>query len=154
MVDSLKSKVDVLETILKKTRFQEELIKSKTYDDINWSQFDVLIEEKDQAISRIETLDDGFQQIFDKMKDEIDANRSLYASDIKDMQELIKKVTDLGVSIQALEERNRQEIERIVMSSKKEIKSAKKKLKVSGAYIASMYGGNSQPESTKIDNKK
>lgn len=154
MVDSLKSKAELLETILKKTKFQEELIKAKVYDDINWSQFDVLIEEKDQAISRIESLDDGFQQIFDKMKQELDGNKASYASEIKEMQELIKKITDLGISIQTLEERNRQEIERIVMSSKKEIKSAKKKLKVSGAYIASMYGGNTQPESTKIDNKK
>lgn len=154
MIDSLKNKNTLLEFLLSRTKSQEELIKGKKYDEINWKQFDVIIEEKDNAISRVESLDDGFQQLFDKMKEEIDQNRSLYASQIREMQDMIRSLTDLGMSIQALEERNRQEIERIMMSSKKEIKGAKKKLKVSGAYIASMYGGNIPPESTQIDHKK
>lgn len=154
MIDSLKNKQKLLETLLNKTKDQEELIKGNDYDDVNWKQFDVIIEEKNNAINRIEALDDGFTQIFDKMKSEMDEHKAEYAKEIKEMQELIKEITELSVAIQTLEERNRKDIERIMFDSKREIKQTKKNLKVSGAYIASMYGGNIPPESSQIDDKK
>ena len=154
MADSLKKKKDLLETLLEKTKAQSELIYGKDYADVNWNQFDVYIEEKDNAINRIVALDDGFEQVYNRMKEEIDANKNLYANEIREMQGLIKTVTDLGVAIQASEERNRREIERIMTASKLEIKQAKKSLKVSTSYFNSMYGTNITPEPSQIDENK
>lgn len=155
MADSLSKKRELLETLLKKTQIQAELISGKEYEDINWDHFNVLIGEKDLAINNIEVLDDGFEQVFNRMKTEIDANKSLYVSEIKSMQENIKAITDLGVAIQAAEDRNRREIERIMTKSKKEIKNAKKSLKVSTSYFNSMYkNGGMAPEPSQIDENK
>lgn len=154
MADSLKKKKELLNTLLTKTKAQSELISGKEYADINWKQFEVYIEEKENAINRIVALDDGFEQVYNRTKEEIDANKALYANEIKEMQGLIKDVTDLGVTIQAAEERNRREIERIMTASKLEIKQAKKSLKVSTSYFNSMYGANVTPEPSQIDENK
>lgn len=154
MADSLSKKKELLETLLQKTKAQAELVTGKAHSDVNWKQFDVYMEEKDNAINRIELLDDGFEQVYERMKEEIDVNKALYADEIKKMQGLIKELTDLGVSISALEERNRKEIERIMTSSKLEIKQAKKSLKVSTSYFNSMYGTNLTPEPSHIDENK
>lgn len=154
MVDSLKKKRDLLNTLLIKTKGQTDLISGKDYDDVNWNQFDVLVEEKDNAINRIEVLDDGFEQVFSRIREDLNFNKSLYKDEIKEMQSLIKELTDIGVSIQTAEEKNRRDIERIMTASKKEIKKAKKNLKVSASYISSMYGTNMKPEPSKIDDKK
>lgn len=154
MADSLSKKKEYLEVLLTKTKAQSELISGNNYDDINWKQFDVLIEEKENAINRIETLDDGFEQVYARMKEEIDVNRNLYVEEIKKMQALIKDLTNLSVAIQTAEERNRREIERIMTSSKLEIKQAKKSIKVSSSYINSMYGQRLNPEPSRIDENK
>lgn len=154
MIDSLNKKKELLEILLNKTKAQAELVNGKDYSEVNWKQFDVFIEEKDNAINRIETLDDGFEQLYDRMKSEIDTNKDQYKNEIKTMQALIKELTDLGVSIQTTEERNRREIERIMTSSKLEIKQAKKSLKVSTSYFNSMYGANITPEPRQIDENK
>ncbi|MDO4966814.1 MAG: hypothetical protein Q4E51_08930 [Lachnospiraceae bacterium] len=154
MIDSLKKKRDLLNTLLTKTKNQADLISGNDYDDVNWNQFDVYVEEKDNAIDKIEVLDDGFEQVFNRIREDLDFNKSLYANEIKEMQSLIKELTDIGISIQTAEEKNRRDVERIMTASKKEIKRAKKNLKVSASYISSMYGNNMTPEPSRIDDKK
>ena len=154
MADSLSKKKELLETLLQKTKAQAELVTGKEHSDVNWRQFDVYMEEKDNAINRIELLDDGFEQVYSRMKEEIDVNKALYVEEIKKMQGLIKELTDLGVSISALEEKNRKEIERIMTASKLEIKQTKKSLKVSTSYFNSMYGTHMTPEPSQIDENK
>lgn len=154
MAESLQKKRDLLTTLLNKTKDQEKVLSVTEYDEVNWQQFEVLIEEKDIAIDKIDDLDDGFEQLFAHVREEIDADKESYKDEIKAMQALIKEVTDLGVSIGVLEERNRKRIDKLMTDSKLQIKKAKKSIKVSSDYIKSMYGTNAAGESLGFDDKK
>ena len=153
MIDSLNKKQSMYNSLLDKTKSQSECISGKDYDDVNWPQFEVLMVEKDSVIESVTELDEGFDKVFARVKSELDSNKDAYKDQIKKLQELITVLTDTGVKISALEERNRQDIERIMTAAKAGIGKARKNMKVSSGYITSMYGGRVGTESTKIDSK-
>ena len=68
MIESLEKKTSLLEQLHKKTLLQSECIAGKDSDDANWEQFDVLIVEKDSLIERIDELDTGFDNVFNRIK--------------------------------------------------------------------------------------
>ena len=153
MIEALEKKKALLEELLTKTMAQSECISDKDYDGVNWPQFEIYMQEKDSAINKIEELDDGFEEVFKRVKPELDNNKDSYKDQILKLQELITALTDLGVKISAREERNRQDIERIMTAAKAGIGKARKNMKASSGYIASMYGSAVRPDSMKIDEK-
>lgn len=154
MVESLNKKKNLFETLLAKTDAQNKCIVGKDHEDANWAQFEVLMIEKESTIKAVDELDVGFEQIFERVKPELDNNRDEYKEEIKKLQESISQLTDLGVKIAALEERNRQEVERIMTAAKAGIGKARKNMKATSGYITSMYGAGNALDATKIDSKK
>lgn len=154
MIESLEKKQYIFNQIVEKTKFQSECISGKEHDDVNWPQFEVLMIEKESAIKKVDELDEGFDKVYLRVKNELDANKDDYKEQIKKMQELITALTDIGVTIAATEERNRQEIERIMTAAKAGIGKARKNLRATSGYITSMYGSNAAMESSQIDSKK
>lgn len=153
MIESLQKKQGMYESLLQKTNQQSECIDGKDYESANWSQFEVLIIEKDSIIGKVDELDIGFDKVYDRVKKELDSNKDAYKDQIKELQKLITVLTDLGVRISTSEERNRQDIDRIMTAAKAGIGKARRNMKVTSGYIASMYGGGISPDSTKIDSK-
>lgn len=154
MIDSLEKKQRLYEQLLEKTDSQSICIKEKDYEGANWPQFKVLMVEKDAIIETITGLDEGFEKAFARVKPELDRNKDAYSSQIKKLQENIKKLTDTGVGISAAEERNRQDIERIMTTVRAGIGKARKNIRASNGYIASMYANNSVSGISSIDSKK
>lgn len=153
MIESLEKKALLLEQLHNKTVLQSECVAGKSYDDASWEQFDVLIVEKDSLIERIDELDEGFDQIFNRVKEDVSTNKELYKDQIHKLQKLITELTDMGVKISTAEERNRQDIDRIMTSAKAGIGKARKNMKASNGYIASMYGNAAALDPTRIDSK-
>ena len=153
MIESLEKKTSLLEQLHKKTVLQSECIAGKDSDDANWEQFDVLIVEKDSLIERIDELDMGFDNVFNRIKFEVEANKEDYKDEIHKLQALIGTLTDTGVKIGTAEERNRKDVDRIMTAVKAGIGKARKNMKASSGYIASMYGNQAAFDSTKIDSK-
>ncbi len=154
MIESLKKKVEILDKLVSKTNAQAELIAGKSYEDVNWNQFDVLNEEKGTGIERIEELNEGFENLYQNMKDEINGNKAAYAEEIKIMQALISEITDRSVIVEATEQRNKAEIDRIVASSRTQIRDTKKSLRVASDYYKTMYGTHVQQDARYLDQKK
>ena len=104
MIQSLKQKVRVLDLIITKNNAQQFL-----FEDPNLEP-DVLeqnMEEKAKLIDKLNMLDDGFQQTYDRIHDEIDQNRAEHKQEIKQMQELIRQITDKSNSIRIQEQKNK-----------------------------------------------
>ena len=153
MIESLNKKDAALAKIIEKNRAQSECIHDKDYGDIDWDRFNVLIEEKETLIERINELDAGFQSLYDRIRDRLGQGKDSYKEEIKTLQELITKITDKGVEIQTSEERNRARIERVLMGAKKEIRKSRKSMQAVTNYYKSM----SAPEadiSGLVDKKK
>lgn len=154
LIDNLEKKQRILDMLLEKTIKQNECIANKNQDNANWPQFEVLMIEKDSAIEKIDELDSAFESIFFRIKHELDSNKKDYLEYIKKLQNNITELTDIGVKIASIEERNRSEIDRIMTAAKAGIGKARKNLKATSGYIASMYGNAIGTDATQIDSKK
>ena len=154
MIENLQKKQDLYNVLLEKTVRQNECIAKKDQDSANWPQFEVLMIEKESAIEKVEEIDTAFDNMFARVKSELDNNKDEYKDLIKVLQEAITKLTDTGVKISSVEERNRSEIERIMTAAKAGIGKARKNLKATSGYIASMYGNAMNTDPTHIDSKK
>ncbi len=138
MTDSLRKKDAALAKLIEKNEAQSECVIEKGYGEIDWDRFNVLIAEKDTLIERINELDQGFQSLYDRIRDELMANRAQYRKELKVLQELISELTDKGIRIQTGEERNRAKLEAVMMGAKKEIRQSRKSMQVVSSYYKSM----------------
>jgi len=153
MIDSLNKKSDYLTDIIEKNQLQEKCIQGKDYSEIDWDAFNLLVTEKEILIDRINTMDEGFQSLYDRIKDQIEGNKDKYKSEIEYMQQLIRKVTDQGVEIRTGEERNRRQIEVIMGARKEIIRGKRNSLKVAQSYYQSMHG-QAMDDLSMMDKKK
>ncbi len=106
--ESLVAKRRVLLEIQEYNRKQEAVFMA---EEVDMSLFDEAIEEKESLIQKLTQLDDGFEVMYQKLAKELEGNREKYAGQIRILQQQIKEITDLGVSIQAQEARNKSLIE-------------------------------------------
>ena len=133
--ETLEKKQAVLQAILEACRRQGELTEQEEFDpDI----FSSIMDQKDALLTQLTQLDEGFEKTYEGIRSELDQNRSQYAEQIRDMQNLIRKVTDLGVEIRALEERNRSKLEVRFTDRKKEMRQVKTSNKAASTYYKAM----------------
>lgn len=138
MIESLRKKNGVLSKLIEKNEAQADCIVDREYGDIDWERFNVLIAEKEILINRINEMDQGFSSLYDRVRDEVLADRDAYKSEIAEMQELITNLTEKGTKIQTQEERNRAKMEKVLMGAKKEIKKSRKSMQAVSNYYKSM----------------
>ena len=87
---------------------QTEILKKETFD---MEAFDRTVDEKDAFVTELIKLDEGFESLYDRIKEEFARDKSSYAGQIKHLQKLISEITDKNVSIQAEESRNKAMLE-------------------------------------------
>ena len=116
-------------------------------------EFDRIVSYKEKLIREIQVLDGGFEKLYERIKDDLLAEKKQYASEIKKMQSLIEDVTELSVAIQASEQRNKQLVEQYFSYTRGKIRQAKKSVKVASEYYKSMNRMN-YVDSALLDKKK
>ena len=135
MIESLEKKVAVLDEIIKKNAEQAVLLKEEEF---SFDKFDKNAEEKGVLIFRLEKLDDGFESLYAKVKEELDANRAAHADEIRRMQELIQSITDKSTSIQAEEARNKAALEGIFKNEREKLRAGRSGVKALKSYNQAM----------------
>lgn len=148
--DSLNKKLRVLDEIISVNNIQAEILKA---EELDYAAFDKTIADKDRCIDEIRLLDKGFQTVYDRIKELFEKNKSLYAEDIKLMQEQITRLTEKSMDIQSQEARNKESFQNRVILSRREIKTAKTANKVAANYYQSMNRLN-VVDSQFLDTKK
>jgi hypothetical protein len=83
-------------------------------------------------------LDDGFEKVYDHVKDEISTNKLAYKDEIQQLQELIKKVTEKSIKLQSTELRNKSRLEAYFSTKKKDIKNFKVSSQTASNYYKNM----------------
>ncbi len=148
MSDILKKKETHLEELLKLTKEQEFLLKEEELDD---EAFNRTIENKDVHIKKIQEFDSGFQAIYNRIEEELKQHRAEMKEDIQKLQQLITRVTELGVSLQALEQKNKASMEARLQERKRGIKQFKVSRQTANHYYKSMVDVQ---QGTFMDEKK
>ena len=104
MLQSLKKKEQVLNEIIRLDDLQKNQL---TNAESEVSDFDKTVEAKSACIKQLEQLDSGFEKLYAQVSEELQDNKEQYADEIRQMQTLIRSITDKSVKIQAQEARNK-----------------------------------------------
>ena len=150
MIQSLKKKNQVLDSIIRINQKQREELENPALDP---DDFEKTFEEKATFIDELNKLDDGFQELFDHVKDELDKNREAHREEIAQMQELIRMLTDKSADIQAQEARNKELMQQKFQTVRRQVKEVRKSQQVVNQYYRNMMkSGYLEPQFT--DKKK
>ena len=138
MIKSLEKKSIILDRLIKKNELQRETIAGKSFDEIDWDRFNIIVTEKEAEIDHINEMDEGFQALYDRIGEILKEEKEAYAQEIKHMQKLIAVLEEKSIKIRTGEERNRTLIEQVISGRKKEIKQARTSLKAASSYYQNM----------------
>lgn len=133
--DSLKKKIEVLRHIREVNEVQTQILKEESVD---LEAFDQTVDEKDLYIGELTKLDEGFELLYDNVKQELVGNRQKYADQIRNLQELITKITESSVSIQAQEARNKALVENCFKRERQNLGQSRKNSQAVYGYYQNM----------------
>lgn len=139
MIQSLKKKNQILDVIMELNKRQKEELENPALDP---DDFDKTVQEKAEQIEALEALDAGFQEVYEKVRDELKDNMDAYREDIAQMQDYIRRLTEKSATIQAEEARNKSLMEQKFTSVRKQVKEVRKSQKVVNQYYKNMMKTN------------
>lgn len=148
--ESLTKKAALLQALLEASNRQSELAGEEGFD---LDAFEDTMDQKEALLQQLEELDEGFDSVFQKVEAEVKANKDSYKDSIQVLQQWIRKCTDLGVEIQATEERNKAKLALKFAEQQREIREVKTSSKVATTYYKSMSNKHSE-DSYFMDQKK
>lgn len=148
--ESLDRKLEVLHKIQEYNQRQE---KAFSAEEVDMSLFDDAVEEKQRLIDEVLRLDNGFEALYKRLAEELEGNRQRYASQIKELQQKVAEVTELSVSVQAQEARNKKLVESYFAKQRASIGQNRKNAKNAFSYYKSMSGSGYVPPQM-FDNKQ
>lgn len=104
MEESLREKIKVLDEIVKENEAQRKILESTT--EFDEKGFDEAISRKGELIRRVDNLNEGFESLYERVRQELETGRDKHKEKIRIFQNLIRPITDLSNSIEAGEKRN------------------------------------------------
>lgn len=135
LIDSLKKKIDLLDTI---SQINEEQRKLASFEKLDLELLQETVDRKSKCIDELNKLDEGFQLVYNRVKPELQGNAAAHKESIVLLKQLISEITDKSVAVQAEEERNRQAIAAHFATYKKEIRQFKASRSATTNYYKSM----------------
>lgn len=120
--ESLDKKADILRSIETKSKEQRELIEGEA----DLEQIDANMDEKDELITELIKLDEGFEALYDNIKAELNEHKDEHKDAIAAIQDKIKTVMELSTSIEAIEARNKTDMEKRFFFEKKNMQDQRK----------------------------
>lgn len=147
--ESLEKKLEALKHIEEINHVQSETLRQ---EELDMEAFDRTVDEKDIYVEELNKLDEGFETLYGRVKEELSADRSKYTVQIRHLQKLISEITDKSVSIQAEESRNKALLENYFARQRKDLGKVRKSSKAAYGYYQNM--NNKKTDSLFLDKKK
>lgn len=135
LVDSLNKKVLILEEILRQNILQAEAAGKETFD---MEAFEDTVDKKDELINNLTALDNGFEAVYNRVRDELMKNRSSYADQIRTMQQMVQRIADKSVEVQASEARNKNLVETALRNARKQFGQGMTSVRAASDYYKNM----------------
>ncbi len=149
--DSLKDKQNVLQELLKLTQEQEQVLDA---EEVDLDHFDEIMQEKEGLIGRVQELDRGFENLFQKIGGTLKENAGQYREKILEMQDMVRGLTGCAVKIQALEQKNKDKFAAAIAGKRKEIRDFNISNKTAASYYQNMANQHHEWQSYFYDKKK
>lgn len=148
--ESLEKKERILHNLLDMTRQQEEYLAGSEFE---LDVFEEMLDVKNGMIEELNSVDDGFETVYERIREYLQSHQKELAEPIREMQNRVREITSLSVSLQALEERNRKKLEGVFASKQQEIKKFRQSSQMVNNYYQTMSGAGSYQPSF-LDKKK
>ena len=137
--ESLQKKLKVLEEIALYNQGQEELLKKEK---VSLEELDENMNQKEELIQKVTALDEGFETLYERIKEQILTHKDDYKEQIRKLQQLISQVTEKSVSIQAQEARNKKLIEDYFKKERSQLRQNRQSSKAAYNYYKSVNNTN------------
>jgi len=135
LIDGLNQKVSILDKLTEFTNEQQRIVCEVVVD---WDAFDKTIDDKDELIQKLTVIDEGFQAVYDRIKDEVAANKDKYKDYILILKQQVQLVTEKSTSLIALEQRTKAKVSSGFGTQRQQIRSNKESSKVASSYYNTM----------------
>lgn len=147
---SLTKKIELLDTIMALNVLQKDMLENP---DLDPDELEENLNRKADLVEQLSKLDDGFSQIYDRVRTDLAENRGAYSDDIARMKRDITAIMDKSTAIQSQEKRNQVLMQQKFTSVKKQIKEVKKSRQAVNSYYRNMMKMGT-PDATFLDDKK
>lgn len=137
LIEALEKKKVVLTDILAKSEEQSKVANAPKFE---LEQFDALVNDKTDLLARLEQIDQGFDAVYHRIKEELVDKKQSYKTEIERLQQLIKDTLDLGAQIHATEARTKDSMSNALLTSRQELV----KKRVTSKSVMDYYKANSQ----------
>lgn len=135
LLQSLEKKNGILDEMIIQNKAQEELLKQENLD---MDAFDKAIDRQSAYVEELDKLDNGFEAVYDRVRNELMHNKEQYRAEIAAMQTLIQAITDKIATLNAGNMRNKILAENQFKKQKQAIGNSVSKTKVARNYYNSM----------------
>lgn len=151
LVASLEEKKAVLTLLKEQTERQERALLVTPFDE---ESFDDAVSVKETLLVKLAGLDEGFEDVYGRVSQELRNSAASYKREIEQLQELIREITELGTSLEGLEQSNKSRLQIVLSSGRKKIKDFRISSKTAAAYYKNMSGTHKDEQSYFCDKKK
>ncbi len=149
--DSLRKKREVLQRLYDLTQQQKAVLEQENVD---VDRFEELMESKEGEITILNSLNAGFQSLFEKVESTMQDQRYQYEKQIRQMQEDIRAITDLSVQIEGLEHQNRDAFQAYLLRERKEIQAGRASSRTAVSYYQNMPNQHHEWQTYFMDQKQ
>lgn len=150
LLQSLEKKNKLLDQMILQNSVQEGILKQEEFD---MDAFDAAIDKQSSYVEELDKLDQGFEAVYDRTREELINNKEQYSTEIKRMKEQIQQITDKIVTLNAGNMRNKMLAENQFKKKKHEISNGVSKNRAARNYYNNMNNLN-YVSSYFYDNKK
>ena len=139
-----------MERLLALTKEQNELLNQS---EVDADRFEEILGEKDGYIKEIVDLNKGFERVFASIGTSLQDQKENYRSEIVQMQNLIRVVTDQGVALERLERENKEIFTSYLRKNREEIATFNKSNHMANTYHQNMANQHREWQSYFMDSK-
>ncbi len=151
LIESLLEKLQVLDEVMACDREQMAIVRSEKPD---LEALDRTIQRTGELAEKIERLNNGFESIYQKTRDELLNHKEEHRAEILRLQELVRQVTEKSVKVQTEQARNKNEVTGFLQGKRRELANRKKSVRAMNQYSNTMRKINRMESSVFLDSKK
>lgn len=140
--ESLKKKLQIMVKLKEYSLAQQQIFQAQA---VVPEKFDEYVDKKSELIDELTELDNGFETLYQKVSEKLQDDRERYAVQIKRLQELVTRVTEESVAIQAQEARNKKLVEEYFRRERFAIAQNRKNSKAAYDYYRRMSHSDVAP---------
>lgn len=139
LLQSLEKKTQLLDKMIRQNSVQEGILKE---EELDMDAFDEAINTQGVYLEELDRLDQGFEAVYDRVREELLQDKNRYRTEIMRMKELIQQITDKIVTLNAGNMRNKVLAESQFSKKRTSIGSGASKNKVARNYYNNMNNLN------------